>query len=388
MLEGLDQIDWTKLGVHVYSSRPITDIPNAIRELLSDSPSTRRAALYFLLGEGQDFGDIYDTTAHIIPFIIEILTANTTLSKRALLEVLAVIARNRFLPAGAATHSIHQMRALLQAYDAVAAGKAVYLQYLIDHRPALRAGAAQVLGGLSDHAADILPVLVNRFPVEEDQSVKINLIQAVSDLLARTDFRQIELRRQYANFFRGIIEDENLSLDIRFTAVEAALAAAVGALWRSPLPPAEITPLAASVLLDDYWRERPNQFATDIRREEIILLFARMEQNPLRDLLADARTTPQQAHTIVWALLANTFFTGSNRIWEYMPRRTLKQPNMTYRLSPFFDAGLLRHNARGKQALNAILDSDQYWEVPTNLLTFILGIQDDRDALRELLSEA
>jgi hypothetical protein len=95
MLKGLDAIDWTKVGVHVYSSRPITEIPDAIRELLSESPMTRRAALLFLLGEGQDYGDIYDTTAHIIPFVIEILADENTLSRRALLEMLAAIARNR-----------------------------------------------------------------------------------------------------------------------------------------------------------------------------------------------------------------------------------------------------------------------------------------------------
>ncbi len=60
MFSDLDSIHWKGIGYHVYSRHE--EIPQAIRDLLSKSDSIRAQARTFLLVEGQDFGDIYDTT--------------------------------------------------------------------------------------------------------------------------------------------------------------------------------------------------------------------------------------------------------------------------------------------------------------------------------------
>jgi hypothetical protein len=60
MLERLDQIDWKNLGHHVY--RQHERIPAELRNLVALDPEVRKMARGFLLGQGQDFGDIYDTT--------------------------------------------------------------------------------------------------------------------------------------------------------------------------------------------------------------------------------------------------------------------------------------------------------------------------------------
>lgn len=59
MFSTLDSIDWNGLGYHTYGRND--EIPEAIRNLLSPDAEVREAARGFLLGEGQDFGDIYDT---------------------------------------------------------------------------------------------------------------------------------------------------------------------------------------------------------------------------------------------------------------------------------------------------------------------------------------
>jgi hypothetical protein len=56
MFETLDQMDWKNLGSHVYNRHE--QIPDAIRDLLSQKPQVRQDARDFLLGGGQDFGDI------------------------------------------------------------------------------------------------------------------------------------------------------------------------------------------------------------------------------------------------------------------------------------------------------------------------------------------
>jgi hypothetical protein len=92
MFEGLDQIDWAALGHHVYGDH--VQISAAIRSLLSDNPDVRDEMRGLLLGSGQDFGDIYDTTPHIIPFLFEILESPQGPGKVELLDHLAGVARN------------------------------------------------------------------------------------------------------------------------------------------------------------------------------------------------------------------------------------------------------------------------------------------------------
>ncbi len=60
MLEGLDQIDWVNVAVHVYGSRPQSEIPDAIREIMSDDERTREEALNFLFGQGQEAHTIWE----------------------------------------------------------------------------------------------------------------------------------------------------------------------------------------------------------------------------------------------------------------------------------------------------------------------------------------
>lgn len=73
MFEGLDQIDWENLGYHIYRGKE--KIPDAIRNLLSQDPDIRDEARADLLGWGQEYGDITDTTPYIIPFILEVLNS-------------------------------------------------------------------------------------------------------------------------------------------------------------------------------------------------------------------------------------------------------------------------------------------------------------------------
>ena len=71
MSDNIDQINWHTLGHHIYGAPG--DIPTFIHNLLAPDAPTRQAARDFLLGSGQDDGDIYDTTPHILPFLIPIL---------------------------------------------------------------------------------------------------------------------------------------------------------------------------------------------------------------------------------------------------------------------------------------------------------------------------
>src|SRR5512138_3680486 len=111
MLAGLDKIDWERFGYHVYSGN--REIPTAMRNLLSPDPDIREEARGFLLGWGQEYGSIADTTPYIIPFIFEILNNPDGPGKADLLDHLASVARHIWeserLP-------VYQMRLYIKTY--------------------------------------------------------------------------------------------------------------------------------------------------------------------------------------------------------------------------------------------------------------------------------
>jgi hypothetical protein len=92
MFEGLDEMDWENLGVSHYGENK--KIPQNIRNLLSPSKQVRDESRASLLGWGQDYGDVYDTTSHIIPFIFQILSNSDAPGKEDLLEHLSAIMEN------------------------------------------------------------------------------------------------------------------------------------------------------------------------------------------------------------------------------------------------------------------------------------------------------
>lgn len=74
MLAGLDEIDWLKLG-DAYG--PADTVADAIRELLSDEAEQRENARWSLSSTIYHQGDIFDSTAAAIPFLIEIFTSDS-----------------------------------------------------------------------------------------------------------------------------------------------------------------------------------------------------------------------------------------------------------------------------------------------------------------------
>ena len=72
MLSGLDDIDWLSLG-DAYG--PADSVAEAIRALLSDDATVRENARMSLSGTIYHQGDIFDSTAAAIPFLIEIFVA-------------------------------------------------------------------------------------------------------------------------------------------------------------------------------------------------------------------------------------------------------------------------------------------------------------------------
>lgn len=229
MLDGLDQIDWARLG-HAYG--PAKDVPEQIRALCSADPDTRAKARWQLYGNIFHQGTRYEATAYAVPFLIEVLGAPDTVDRAELLELLSSIAIGYdevWLPAGLpiAEHRVAAEggEALLvagphpgdegfdedegdfayleslapqeqetlfahvavAAYDAVRAGVPLFRALLSDPAPAVRVHAAYALGWFPEDAVaslSALETLTAGVPSGQDDAVLATALVA-SGLLGR-----------------------------------------------------------------------------------------------------------------------------------------------------------------------------------------------------------
>lgn len=74
MLEGLNKVEWSKLK-HAYGSAE--DAPDFIVKLLSTDADEREEAYEYLYSAIWHQGTVYEATAYVVPFLLEILTSPT-----------------------------------------------------------------------------------------------------------------------------------------------------------------------------------------------------------------------------------------------------------------------------------------------------------------------
>lgn len=91
MLAGLDDIDWLKLG-DAYG--PADTVADAIRALLSDDAEKRENARWSLSSTIYHQGDIFDSTAAAIPFLIQIFVADDAPDRNELGHFIDAIAQS------------------------------------------------------------------------------------------------------------------------------------------------------------------------------------------------------------------------------------------------------------------------------------------------------
>ncbi|WP_229398931.1 hypothetical protein [Micromonospora okii] len=205
MLDGLDDIDWPRLG-HAYGSA--TDVPDQLRALRSPDRRARQAALRGLFANIFHQGSRYEASAYAVPFLLELVADPATPdadSVLLLLTMLAVGYDERWVPDGfpvaeyrRAAEGGRELLAAkpspwdgdddedeeedveyayveslteedqgrlwayveLSAYDAVRAGVPLFRDLLAHPDPGMRLGAAYALAWFPEDAAGSLPALI------------------------------------------------------------------------------------------------------------------------------------------------------------------------------------------------------------------------------------
>jgi hypothetical protein len=383
MFPNLDSIDWKGLGYHVYSRHE--EIPRAIRDLLSTEVAVRAAARGFLLGEGQDFGDIYDTTPRIIPFCLEILAKDGGPGKAELMQQLS--GQGMYI-AEADVHSIHMMDLCLQTYSALRAGLDLYLDLLNTGDHDEKIGACELLQYMTDEPERLIPALLEQTDREGDESVQVSLLYCLKRLFQSLEWPRYSLKEQYAPDLRGIVERHPLR-----TVRVAAARVSVELIRQYTMSDENLSPQVKDLLVQEYLQPGPpmhwSENTPSIHQEHIIRDLTRLASpTPLLKLLSEPEITADQAHLLARGLLCQVLINRGQqrRHWEQI---------ISYEKRKEGDFYIYRHaitpwelkSQRVISILQAILATDRVWERPTNLFSYFYGLPDSRDGLRRLVEE-
>lgn len=195
MLEGLETIDWDNLR-HAYG--PATDVPDLIRDLAASDKAVRDKARYELFGNIHHQSDVYEASAHAVPFLIELLTIPEVQDKYMILALLQALADGylylSFFPPRNFYYNYYEYRYQReklkerdqqrmdwahQSHEAVLQGVPLYLELLQHEDKQIREVAAYVLSFCFERVTTILPNLQMQADAEHDPVTKATMITAI-----------------------------------------------------------------------------------------------------------------------------------------------------------------------------------------------------------------
>lgn len=199
MLDDLDDVPWGEL-THAYGEA--TDVPAQLRALASEDAELRAHALHELYGNVFHQGTRYTASAHVVPFLLEMLRAPEQQEKHELLWLICSLVAGYFNVQEApvwhdgeavmefghrspvdelevSEEEREYLDALRDVYAAAWAGFDVYVEMLDHALPEVRSTSAMVLACFARHADRVAPVLERRLDREEDPSVRACLAFAL-----------------------------------------------------------------------------------------------------------------------------------------------------------------------------------------------------------------
>jgi hypothetical protein len=362
MLGDLDQIDWKSL-THVYSYSSQEEIPNQIKNLLLNSSDKRERALDFLFGGGQDSGNVYESTVLIIRFVLEILKNPDSPDKELILWRLISILQLVHFEKPKKT-SIHRLKLLVAAIEAIEQDINLYIALLSNKNAPVRS-AAVILGYMTDTPERVAPVLMQHFETEESIEVRINIMRSVSTLWqhAYFVFRNYNNRQWFEAFFLKVVEDTSLNFPIRVAA---------GISWTEftslHFSGSEMIPAVDNILIQEFL-ECGNYW----RKLEIAQCFGKQT---FMKLLNNPQIDSEDTHLVVRGLLARG---DIHKLYE-TPKFETEHLGKFYRHDNF----LIQY---WKSELEAIVNAEKFWQIPTDLLSTLYDLPDSRQELQALINQ-
>lgn len=248
VLDTLDSIDWARL---THAAGSAHDVPDMIRQLLSDKASVRERALdeRGLWGTLCHQDSIYEATAPAVPFLLELAREPTVQGRGKILDLLVYFAQGGYqdpdqaeaeLQQTASTLTLEERKQAIQEIDwtrqtraAVRAGCSIYLSLLSDRVYQVRRSALRVLiAACQADGALVTRAIRDRIDHERNRAMRTALIRSIAHFMpvtqeTHTFLAQIHARdtdalaQLNANIVLAEIEGEQASVEVVTDLVQA-----------------------------------------------------------------------------------------------------------------------------------------------------------------------
>jgi|GEM_PF-4073023 len=424
MLEGLDKVNWTK---HLGAYQLREDLPRQIRLLLSPDEKVRKQAQDVVFEEIAHQNSVYSATPVVIPFLIEILATENYPDPAWLIETIEYVAWN--------CHDVIVSRSqlpgdkhflfCLDTYRTVEKGNSVYQKYLKHHQHLVRYLAAQLLSMLSNYNLPVLKVYENMIDEEKHPIVRAELIRHIQLPHLKSEIHQ-KWTNRYTQMLVSYISGEYDSLTRTVSALTWQYL--VGEIrWSSQIVPDEVTDILIDsiqnrLVIDDYDEEIAG-YADDTPLHNLLHPHYILKKMPLFGYeniipyLSSDKLTVIQTHYLARELMNHVYrqqfnFSQSQDINNYANWQQFDgwvteddwSPFSVWRINPNIRSSTDDSETKSieyhmpkirtrdqfaqrdqQSVLRAIVDSDKFWEMETNLFSFFYGLPDDREKLRALL---
>ncbi|MEO1166218.1 MAG: hypothetical protein AAFV98_20735 [Chloroflexota bacterium] len=239
MLETLDTVDWANL-THAYSRTysGASNIPPLIRGLTSSDEENRKRAYEKLFDCIFHQSTIYEATAYVVPFLIELLQNDSVEAKDDMLHMLNTVQRGmndtqsylswiRSSGQDYTSEDLGRMQkeadAIATVFDNVKSAYGLYLDFLHSPDAKLRWAAVKILDPYIDLQDEIVPAYKRIIEGQEPLDLQQHTLKAINHLrklsIQRGKNDYVEEHRDYLlTYFR-----QTDSLGLRYTASIALL---------------------------------------------------------------------------------------------------------------------------------------------------------------------
>lgn len=205
MFDGLDDIPWKSLR-HAHGES--TDLPDLLRALAAKDRKARTESLTALFGNIWHQGAVFEATAPVVPFLIELLSAPDCEETEGIIELLLCIA------AGQSYHQVQapfigdklepsELRGRISretawveaARCAVEAGWTSYARLLSASKPCVRERAAHLMAACRAQASTTAEVVRAHLAYEATPAVQASLVLALAVIGGPQDVELLLTRR-------------------------------------------------------------------------------------------------------------------------------------------------------------------------------------------------
>ncbi|MBZ0307760.1 MAG: HEAT repeat domain-containing protein [Anaerolineae bacterium] len=388
MLHGLDAIDWQNLK-HNFGTAE--NLPDLLRQMLSDDSETRRQTFYELMDYICHQGTIVEATAPVVPFLIQLLAMEGFQDKADILGWF-------FAQLAPCPYWMYHHPPDLTIWDAdvrqeVAKGLPVYLTLLNDPNARVRGRATAVLYQTvfpDDHILTIANALRQHIHDERDEDVRTVAVHGLGELSAG-----------YCQFLADYLDDHVHLLQHLWQSEQGSVQYVAGSsltkLLEDQTPEDILQRLIQGIAHKKRTRSSSGGMVTvklgalpfHTENFEGIIAFWHLSLERrlyvYRDVLKQADSF-NQAHYVAVTLLDNVFMGSRARTSGFILKPEGSKPAIAYQKSKQVRT-LDALTPEQKQVVRLVLEADKVWEDPNNLLE-MYGIFGSRERLRRKLGNS